>query len=57
MGGIKQNIEGNMRIMRFMGNTEITLSVDIAKINQNKISKLIFKLACPKSHRHQTSNF
>ena len=33
MGGIKQKIEGNMRIMRFMGNTEITLSVDIAKIN------------------------
>ena len=33
MGGIKQKIEGNMRIMRFMGNTKITLSVDIAKIN------------------------
>lgn len=46
-----------MRIMRFMGNMEITMSMGFVKTSKKKVSKLIVKLGCPKLPRHHTSNF
>lgn len=57
MWEIKQNMEGNMTIMRFMGNMEITMSMGFVKTSKKKVSKLIVKLGCPKLPRHHTSNF